>query len=165
MKKALLILILPLLAFATVHKFYISVTNVKYSQKDKALQITCRVFTDDMNTVLLERYGIETALGAEEESPEGQEYLKKYVQSKFNISINGKPVAYTILGKKYDTDVIIMFLEVPNVDLPNITNIGIDNKILTDLFDEQQNVLHFNIAGKKKSFVLLKSDTKGMLNL
>ena len=165
MKKALLILILPLLAFATAHKFYISVTNVKFSEKDKALQITCRVFTDDMNTVLLERYGIETALGAEEESPEGQEYLKKYVQSKFNISINGKPVAYTILGNKYDTDVIIMFLEVPNVDLPNITSIGIDNKILTDLFDEQQNVLHFNVAGKKKSFVLLKSDTKGMLNL
>lgn len=165
MKKALLILILPLLAFAAVHKFYISVTNVKYSEKDKALQIKCRVFTDDMNTVLLERYGIETALGAEEESPEGQEYLKKYVQSKFNISINGKPVDYTILGKKYDMDVIIMFLEVPNVDLPNITSIGIDNKILTDLFDEQQNVLHFNIAGKKKSFVLLKSDTKGMLNL
>ncbi len=165
MKKALLILVLPLLAFATAHKFYISVTNVGYSEKDKALQVTCRVFTDDMNAVLVERYGIETTLGADEESPETEGYLKKYVQTKFSILLNGKPVEYTLLGKKYDVDVVILYLEVPNVDLSKVTSVGIENKILTDLFDEQQNVVHFNIQGKKKSFVLLKSDTKGMLNL
>ncbi len=165
MKKALLILVLPLLAFATVHKFYISVTNITYSEKDDALQITNRVFIDDMNTVLKERYDIDAALGSDEESALGQEYLEKYIRSKFSITRNDETIDYTLLGTKYDADVIILYVEVPNIDLPSVMSIGIENEILTDLFDEQQNVVHFNIAGKKKSFVLLKSDTKGMLNL
>jgi len=165
MKKAFLILVLPLLAFATVHKFYISVTNVKYSEKDNALQITTRVFIDDMNTVLKERYGVDAALGSDEETALGQEYVEKYIRSKFSISRNGETVDYTLIGTKYDADVIILYVEVPKINLPSVTSIGIENEILTDLFDEQQNVVHFNVAGKKKSFVLLKSDAKGMLNL
>jgi hypothetical protein len=165
MKKAFLILLLPLLAFATVHKFYISVTNVSYSEKDNALQVTNRVFIDDINAVLKERYDIDAALGSDEESALGQEYLEKYIRSKFRITRNGETADYTLLGTKYDADVIILYVEVPKINLPKVTSIGIENEILTDLFDEQQNVVHFNITGKKKSFVLLKSDTKGMLNL
>jgi hypothetical protein len=165
MKKAFLILLLPLLAFATVHKFYISVTNVSYSEKDNALQVTNRVFIDDINAVLKERYDIDAALGTDEESALGQEYLEKYIRSKFRITRNGETADYTLLGTKYDVDVIILYVEVPRIDLPSVNSIGIENEILTDLFDEQQNVVHFNVAGKKKSFVLLKSDTKGMLNL
>ena len=43
LKKVFLILVLPLLAFTTVHKYYISVTNIGYSQKDEALQITSAI--------------------------------------------------------------------------------------------------------------------------
>jgi len=154
-----------MLAFGAAHKFYISVTNIKYSDKDDALQITTRVFVDDMNMVLKERYGIDAVLGTKDESTVDLEYLEKYLRSKFRVTRNGKTADYILLGKKYDTDVVILYIEVPNMDLPNVISIGIENEILTDLFDDQQNVVHFNIDGKKKSFVLLKSDTKGMLNL
>ena len=46
-KKSLLLLVLPLLAFSTAHKFYVSVTNINYSEKTEAIQITSRVFIDD----------------------------------------------------------------------------------------------------------------------
>lgn len=157
--------LLPLFAFGAVHKFYISVTNIKYSEKDAALQITARVFVDDMNLVLKERYGVDAELGTKEESTLGQEYLEKYVRSKLRVTRNGKTADYTLLGKKYETDVVILYIEVPNIDLQNVISIGIENEILMDLFEEQQNVVHFNIDGNKKSFVLLKSDTKGMLNM
>jgi len=49
--------VLPLFAFVNAHKFYISVTNVDYSSKDQAIQIITRVFVDDMDAVLKERYG------------------------------------------------------------------------------------------------------------
>lgn len=165
MKKLFLLILLPLFAFSVAHKFYISVTNITYSEKDRAIQIKSRVFIDDMNTVLNERYGIEAGLGDGRESIIAQEYLEKYIRTKMSISLDGNVAEYTILGKKYDNDVLILYLEVPNIDLAKISNIGIENEVLTDLFDEQQNVVHFNIQGKKKSFVLLKSDTKGMLNL
>ena len=46
-----------------------------------------------------------------------------------------------------------------------VSTIAITNEMLMDMFDEQQNVVHFKIEGEKKSYVLVKSDTKGMLNL
>ena len=165
LKKALFLFLLPLLAFTVGHKFYISVTNVGYSEKDDALQIITRVFLDDMNAVLKERYGIQPKLGAKSESEIDREYFEKYLRSKFIVEIDGKTVPYTLLGKKYDTDMIICYLEVPKINLPKVSTIAITNEMLMDMFDEQQNVVHFKIEGEKKSYVLIKSDTKGMLNL
>lgn len=165
LKKALLILLLPLFAFTTAHKFYVSVTNVGYSEKDDALQITSRVFIDDLDELLKERYDIDAKLSTDAESELSDEYLEKYLRAKFSVEINEKTRPYKLIGRKYDNDVCIFYLEIEAIDLPAIKSIQIENQLLTDMFDEQQNVLHFKINEKKKSFVLIKSDTKGMLKL
>ena len=164
-RTAFLVLILPLFAFTVAHKFYISVTNVDYSEKDQSVQIITRIFIDDMNAVLKERYGISSKLGTDSESAVDREYLEKYIRTKFLVEINGETVKYEFIGKKYDTDMVIYYIEVPDVPLKNLKQIGIQNEVLTDIYDDQQNVLHFNINGNKKSHVLVKSHTKGMLNL
>ena len=165
LKKALLILLLPLFAFTTAHKFYVSVTNVGYSEKDDALQITSRVFIDDLDELLKERYDIDAQLSTDAESEFSDEYLEKYLRAKFSVEINEKTRPYKLIGRKYDNDVCIFYLEIEAIDLPAIKSIQIENQLLTDMFDEQQNVLHFKINEKKESFVLIKSDTKGMLKL
>lgn len=164
-RTSLLILLLPLFAFVGAHKFYISVTNVDYSEKDQSVQIISRFFIDDMNAVIKERYGVPSKLGTDRESAIDREYLEKYIRAKFLVEINGETVKYKFIGKKYDTDMVICYLEVPDVSLSNLKQIGIQNEILTDIYDDQQNVVHFKINGKKKSHVLVKSDAKGMLNL
>lgn len=165
LKKTLLVLFLPLVAFTTAHKFYVSVTNVVYAEKDDALQITTRIFIDDLEAVLLERYGVTAKLATESESNLADDYLEKYLRKKFQIVINNEPKTYDFIGRKYDNDVCVFYLEVAEIDFPSVKSIQVQNAILTDLFDEQQNVVHFKIKDKKKSFVLLKSDTKGMLKL
>jgi len=87
-KKGFLILVLPLFAFTVAHKFYISVTHVGYSEKEDALQITTRVFIDDINTVLSERYGISSKLGSDDASKIDDEYFEKYLRTKFLVEIN-----------------------------------------------------------------------------
>ncbi len=165
LKPVFLFLMLPLFAFTGAHKFYISVTNVDYAEKDEAVQIITRVFIDDMNTVLKERYGYPAVLGTDEESSVDKEFLEKYLRTKFLVEINGKTVTYDFIGHKYDSDMVICYLEVPNVPLKTLKQIGITNEILTDIFDDQQNVVHMKVNGKKKSHVLIKSRIKGMLNL
>ena len=165
LKKTLLILLIPLFAFTTAHKFYVSVTNVGYSEKNDALQITSRVFIDDLDQLLKERYDIDAKLSTDAESELSDEYLEKYLRAKFSVEINEKTRPYKLIGRKYDNDVCVFYLEIEEIDLPAIKSIQIENQLLTDMFDEQQNVLHFKINEKKKSFVLIKSDTKGMLKL
>ncbi len=165
LKKGLFLLALPLFAFVMAHKFYISVTNIGYSEKEDALQITCRIFIDDLESVLEERYDFKAYLATDKESETANGFIERYLKTKFAIQIDDSDMAYDFLGKKYDNDVVICYIEVPKIDLKNKNSIRIRNEVLTDLFDEQQNIVHFRINGKKKSFVLTKSDTNGMLNL
>lgn len=163
-------LVLPLamalfLSFTTAHKFYVSVTNMVYSEEDDAFQITARVFIDDLDALLVERYGVKAKLATPNESKIADEYIEKYFRAKFAVEFDGEPVHYTFLGKRYDTDVIICYLEIPKVHLSDIKTLSVQNEVLTDLFDEQKNVVHVKWKGHKKSFVFIKSDSKGMLNL
>ena len=155
---------LLLLSFTSLHKFYVSVTNIAYSEKDSAFQITSRIFIDDLDRLLLERYDVNAQLDTPDESKMADAYIEKYFRSKFVVEFNGEPATYTFLGKRYDTDVVICYLEIPNVKLSEIKTMSVQNEILTDLFDEQQNVVHIKWKENKKSFVLIKEKNKGMLN-
>ncbi|WP_313790953.1 DUF6702 family protein [Allomuricauda sp. SCSIO 65647] len=153
------------LAFTEAHKFYVSVTNVNYSQKDDALQITSRIFIDDLENVLEERYDVNPELATKKEAEWADEYIEKYMKTKFSLQLDEETIPFEFLGKRYDNDVVICYLEVPRVNLSTRRSITVQNEVLTDLFEEQQNIVHIKIAGKKKSFVLIKENNKGMLNL
>jgi len=160
----LFFLVVPLLAFTT-HKFYVSVTNITYSEQDQTFQITTRLFIDDLEELLKERYDIEAQLGTDDEAAVADQYVEKYLNTKLLLYLNDAKAEYTFLGKKYDNDVVVCYLEVEKVVFEDLRSVIVQNELLTDLFDEQKNLVHIKFKGKKKSFVLIKSDTKGMLNL
>ena len=161
----ILFLGLSLLSMTVAHKFYVSVTNIQYSEKEETLQITTRIFIDDLEAVLLERYGVKTSLATDNEIKDANAYIEKYLNRKMVFKVNGQHVPYTFLGKEYDTDIAICYLELPVGPLSGISSLEIQNEVLTDMFEEQQNVVHFRIVDKRKSFVLLRESNKGMLNL
>lgn len=162
--KGLFLLFLPLFMVIGVHKFYVSVSNIEYYDKGKALQISSRVFIDDFEQALEERYDVKTLLGTPEESIKAEVYIEKYLNAKFLVKINGEIARYQFLGKKYDNDIMICFLEIPEISLEQLNSIEIQNELLMDIFEEQKNILHFKILEKKKSFVLIRESNKGMLN-
>ena len=161
----LLILFFSMVSFSVAHKFYVSVTHIKYSEKEETLQVTTRIFIDDLEAVLLERYGVKTALPTEDEADFANEYIGQYLKRKMVFSVNGSEVLYTFLGKEYETDIAICYIEIPIGPLEDIKQIEVQNEVLMDLFEEQQNVVHFRIADKRRSYVLLRENNTGMLNL
>ena len=88
--------------------------------------------------------------------------LKEYLFQKFKIHVNGTPVSYTYIGKEYDIDVVKCYLEVTNVK--KLSTLEIENKVLHDMFDEQQNIIHVKKNKKRRSLVLEKENPKGLLN-
>jgi hypothetical protein len=161
----LFLALLFLTSFSGAHKFYVSVTNINYSEEEDALQITSRIFIDDLERVLEERYEINPELATKKEADFADAYIEKYLRAKFSVLLDDAPVSFNFLGKRYDNDVVVCYLEVLDVNLPERSSIAVQNEVLTDLFEEQQNVVHIKWMGKKKSFVLIKENNKGMLNL
>ncbi|MGB7842539.1 MAG: DUF6702 family protein [Salinimicrobium sp.] len=161
-KKLLLFLaLLALMSFSALHKFYVSETDVEYNSKAKSLQIISHVFVDDIEQLLKERFSGELFLLKEDEHPQADKYIEKYFLDKLKISVNGKAQKINYLGKEYDNDQLVLYLEVENVEPFN--NISIENMILADLFPQQKNVIKVRNKGEIKSLLLGKFQPRGSL--
>lgn len=157
----LLLLILPLFGFHTLHKYYISVTQVEYVSKEKSVQIISRIFIDDLEYVLKKRYDKTLTLNKKESSENIDFYIKKYLSEKLKININQQEKKLTFIGKKYDDNIVKCYLEIENIS--NIKSFEVSNTILTDGFVEQQNIVKTDINSKQKSFTLTKQHQKAFL--
>ena len=155
-----LFLSVSLLAFSA-HKYYISFTKIDYSEKNKALQITMRVFIDDLQNALDDQFRINTELDTKKEIADSDDYISKYISDKFMVKVNGQEIGYNYLGKKYDSDAVKLYIEIENID--QIESIEIQNRVLMELFSDQQNIIKLNINKKKKSFILTDNDDKDLL--
>lgn len=153
--------LLALTSFTLLHKFYVSVTQVEYNQEENSLQIITRLFVDDIEDLLQERYNNTITLGEGEESGKVDFYLKDYMDQKMLFTVNRKQVSFNFIGKEYEEDLLICYLEIENIT--QLESVQISNQILMDLFEEQQNIIHVKKEKKRKSIILEKGNDTGML--
>ncbi|TXE07160.1 peptidase E [Seonamhaeicola algicola] len=161
-KLVLFFLILPLLAFTSLHKYYISVTQIEFVPEQQSVQIISRLFLDDFENVLKQRYDEKITLDEAFEIPNTNSFINKYLADKLQITINGKPATFQFIGKKYDLDVMKCYLEIKNVK--TIESIQVSNKILFDMFPDQQNIIKTKINSKQKSFIQTVQNANALLN-
>ncbi len=144
-----------------IHKFYVSVTQIEYNKEEKSLQIISRIFIDDIEEVFRKRYDENIELVSEKQEAKVDQYLSTYLNQKLSITVNGQEVFFNYIGKEYDNDLVLCYLEVENV--PSLEIITISNQVLMGFFDEQQNIVHVKKGKKRKSLILEKEKDKGML--
>ena len=156
-------LVFPLLLSVNVHKFYVSVTEVVYVKEKTSVQIITRIFIDDLENALRQRYNKHLTLAQENEAKEVEDYLQRYLKDKISIQINGKFVDYKFIGKEYDNDIVFCYLEI--ADVKDIKSFEISNKVLFESFDDQQNIVKLKIKDQNKSFILINQSDKALLKL
>ena len=144
------VLLLTLSSFG-VHKFYVSIYQINFAPEKKMLQITSRIFMDDLNFVLEKKFKKRVNIGEPNESEEDVSMMKKYIEEHFSIKINGKPKEIHFLSKEIDNNVVVCYFKITAIS--KITSIEIHNKVLLDLNSDQQNIIQTNINGKKKSLM------------
>lgn len=165
MKKGIVVTLLLFLAFSIssfgVHKFYMAIYQVNFASEKKMLQITSRIFVDDLNNSLEKKYNKKFFLGTDKESVESIDLLKKYLAQNFTIKVNGQSKSMNFLSKEMDGDVLVCYMNVKGIS--KINSIEIYNSILIDCFFEQQNIVHVTVFGTKKSFLFTESSTTQVL--
>jgi len=143
---------------APLHDFHSSVTQVDYNEKNRSLQITVRLFTDDL-CLALENAGVpKMELGTPAEPPSANEYIENYIKKHLLISVNTKPVDYKFLGKEAQLDATWCYLEIEKVG--NIKKLEVENTLMLSSFEDQTNMVNLNIKGRKKSGMARKRASK-----
>jgi hypothetical protein len=166
MKKTIFYLFLGII-FLTVssfemHKFYAAIFQVNYVKEKKMIQITSRVFIDDLAKAIEKKYNKKTNLATENESADDLVLLKRYIGESLIFKVNGQSKSFRFLSKELEGDVLICYFSIP--DISKLKTLDVYNSILSDWNSEQQNIMHFSVSGEKRSLLFTGSHKNEMLN-
>ncbi|MGF1922779.1 MAG: DUF6702 family protein [Bacteroidia bacterium] len=142
-------LLLVLFFYTTAHPLHVSTTELSFNQKDKSIEVSCKIFTDDFERVLSNTYKAKTDLSKPELHKAMDILIKKYMDANLHFVVNGKNVRANYIGFEIDSEATNVYLEIE--DIPSLQSLNLTNTILYDLFDDQMNILHVERKGDRKS--------------
>ncbi len=132
------------------HDFHTSLTEMQVNAKEKTLEVTLRVFTDDLEKALTRAApGQKIRLAVNDKNDEG---IDRYVKQHFILTnAKGERKPYRYLGKEFESDATWLYLEIPFAE--PLTGAKLQNDVLCDLFNDQTNLVNLLGAGERKSFI------------
>lgn len=140
------------LVFTALHPFYVSVTEIHHNQQEKSLEITCKVFIDDLEDALRKRYKTNVDFSTDDLQNINNKLVADYFTKRLVLSADGKPVKLNFVGYEKDSESVYCYFEVPNVVA--VKKLNMINSILQDYIDSQINIIHVFINGSRKSYKL-----------
>ena len=140
-----------------VHPFHVSVVEINHNATDKTLEISCKIFTDDFEKVLVQNYKTKVDLINPPDRKAMDSVVKKYIVSHLSVSVDGKPGKLSYLGFEKDGEAVYSYVQVDNV--ASVKKVELTNKLMHDMFTDQVNIMHVIVNGNRKSTQLVYPDT------
>lgn len=140
------------------HPIYVSVTEIEHNAKDKTLEVSCKIFTDDFEKALRQQYNRPIDLLNPKDRPAMEKLVSGYVLKHLLIKADGKPVALQYLGYEQQEEGIVSFYQAANIS--SFRKIDITDNILFEYKKEQISILHVTVNGNRKSTKLVNPEDK-----
>jgi len=139
------------------HEFHLSRAIVKHNAAEQAVQISLHLYIDDFEAALKARGVDSLFMCTTMESEETDKYIQLYLQDRFVLQAGEQLLVYEYLGKEISEDLqgVWMYLEVYNVE--SVTEMTIRNQLLTEVFDDQQNMMNVR-ANEKEHYLMLNKE-------
>ncbi|WP_146202296.1 DUF6702 family protein [Dyadobacter jejuensis] len=156
-KGVFLLLVLVTCTASSLHEYHVSVTQIHQNKSGKTLEVSIRVFTDDLERALSENNGKRRFVINDKDQNDA--FIKRYIAEHFKL-VNSKnePLQLSYLGKEAEADATWIYLET-GVNTP-VEGLLLTNSILTDIFDDQVNMTNLKIGSSKKTYLFKKGKTK-----
>lgn len=119
--------------------FFSSMTKVDYVDGSKTLKFTTKMNVEHVSNAL--NINPNTA-GFEAE-------VKKYVNNKFAVSVNGSPLRLTFTGSQVNGESVWVYFEAGGVS--NISTLKINNSLLLETYPKQVNIVNIAFKGSQKT--------------
>ena len=140
------------------HPVYMSVTEIEHNAKDKTLEISCKIFTDDFEKTLRQNYkGIVDLINPKDKAAMDK-LVSAYVQKHLLIKADGRPVALQFIGYEQQEEGINSYYQVNNI--PSVKKIEVTDNILYEYKDQQISLLHVTVGGNRKSTKMVNPEEK-----
>jgi len=146
-----------------IHEFYVSLTELRYNPESSRMEVSVRIFPDDLDLALLELHGLATHLDTSLEPSVADSLIAQYIQHHFRVEADGEQVSFRYLGKEPEADAIWCYLESEQLPKPRILKVR--NTILTEQFGDQVNIVQVYSGEWNRGVLLSREDPENVLHI
>ncbi|UXX80939.1 hypothetical protein N7E81_07480 [Reichenbachiella carrageenanivorans] len=157
----LFLLLINYISGMPLHAFYVSVANIEYDAKSKQVEISHRIFLDDLENGLTEWTGEQVDVLNPTTPEQLDEIIGKYLNAKTSYQVDGKSVTAQYLGSEKDDGVMYCYQVISSVK--KLKSLTVTNTILMEIFDDQTNIIHMKKVGDTKSLKLNNKERSGTI--
>ncbi|KIA86002.1 hypothetical protein OA86_14320 [Kaistella jeonii] len=132
-----------------VHPYHIGSVEFNYNSKSKTFEISGKFFLDDLENALIEKYGKAVHFNDPNYKQQINEYLKKYCEEYLKLKVDNQFLKINYVGFEEDSEAVNIFLESEPVNSPKKVEVAVS--FLYNYFDDQMNIVHIVVDGKRQS--------------
>jgi hypothetical protein len=139
---------------APAHKYYTSLAQVEYNAREKSVEVSLRVFADDLELALTRRAGRKVSL---DRMKDAEGLVLAYLRDTFEIkNRGGETKALKWVGMELRAGVAWLYFE---AEMPEgLAGARLRDHVLFELFDEQVNTVSVRYPGAKADLVFARGD-------
>lgn len=132
-----------------LHPFFVSVTEIKQNQTNHSLEISCKMFSDDLEKALEKQYHVQLDLIKPADKAQINKLINDYVKKHLTISADGKMLNFAYIGYEIQDDGAWSYFEVKGINA--VKQVNIHDDLLYEQHPEQVNMMHVIINNQRKS--------------
>ncbi len=145
-----------------VHPIHVSITEISYNTQARALQITVRLFIDDLETAVRQQTRQpELDLLAPAAGTTTDKLVAAYLQERFTVTLDGKRQSWNYLGHEKEGPALIAYIEIEKAR--KFKSIEVLNGCMHEIYDDQNNIVNVNYQQTVKSLRLTADQPSGKL--
>lgn len=152
------LLFMPQTGKVNTHPIYVSVTEIEHNAKERTLEVSCKIFTDDFERTLRQLHNTPIDLLNPKDKVAMEKLVSGYVLKHLLIKADGSRVALQYLGYEQQEEGIVSFYQATNI--PSVKKLDITDNILFEYKKEQISIIHAIVNGNRKSTKLLNPEEK-----
>lgn len=145
------------------HPFHISLTEIKWNNETGTLEISQKIFWDDLEIALSGFHGESIDFLNPANNEKLRKQIEAYLLEQNQLWVGEKEVRLNLLGYEVEEDAAWFYLESEKVIEPTV--IKVKNSMLLEDFPDQKNVVQYYFENKSpKSMILGKGNESGILD-
>lgn len=137
-----------------VHPFYVSVCDIVIKPKQGEIEISSRIFTDDMQVALLETAGKKTDLS--KISKENEALLHTYLKKHLQLRADTSSLSLNWVGYELNEEMIWVYHSARFKKLPK--SLQVTNTILMETLPGQSNIIKVTLNDAVQTYKLTEQE-------
>ena len=135
------------LSLSSDHDIHVSVLEIDL--EEQKIELTLKTFLDDLQIAV----GLTPGEEVPSDYTSAEELISEYVMTSVQLAIDGQQLELLEEDISASTEAVWITYKA-KVDKKDPSNIVLNSTFLTEVYDDQTNLVNINHAGSKKSFIL-----------